>query len=149
MNAKLIRELNNLPSLDRPDLIKLWRQSYQTEPPNRIRNRFLICAIAYRMQEQAYGGLKPVTKHFITRAITNLNSEKKVPTPPSAVKPGTRLIREWHGVMHEVIVLERSVTYKGQQYKSLTEVAKIITGVKWSGPSFFGLKSKRLKRSTV
>ena len=149
MTTELEKKLTNLLKLDRPALIELWRKLYQTAPPPRIRNRFLICAIAYRMQEQVYGGLKPTTKHFITRAITSLNAEKKLPAPPSTLKPGARLIREWHGVMHEVIVLERTVTYKGQQYKSLTEVAKIITGVKWSGPSFFGLKSKKLKRSVA
>ena len=141
-NGRLAIELAGLPHLDRQELAQRWLQLYGTEPPARIGNNFLIRAIAYRLQEQALGGLKPITKQFLTRSANNLNAGQQKLSPPSPViKPGTRLLRDWHGITYEVLILEQSILFKGKQYRSLTEVAKIITGAKWSGPAFFGLKT--------
>ena len=138
--GKLAIELAGLPGLDRPALVVQWRQRYGTEPPARIGSNFLIRAIAYRMQEQALGGLKPATRRFLENAAEDNPVGKRVSLPAAIVKPGTRLLREWHGKTYEVLVTEEGVQCNGKHYRSLSELARVITGVKWSGPLFFGLK---------
>ena len=145
----LARELASLPTLDRPALAERWRELYRTEPPARIGSGFLTSAIAYRLQEQALGGLKPATQRYLAKvaaeaACANGTVRNKVAAPPATIKPGTRLLREWHGVTYEVLVLENGVQCNGVQYRSLSEAARSITGTKWSGPLFFGLKKKRV-----
>lgn len=83
------------------------------------------------------GGLKPATR----RQLQKLAEGNSLSIQPVAqVKPGTRLLREWHGITHEVLVGEDGVQYRGHYYRSLSQVARVITGAKWSGPLFFGLK---------
>ena len=138
----LASELAGLPNLDRQMLLQKWRTVYGTEPPFRIRNNFLIRAIAYRMQEKALGGLKPATSRFLEKVLQDQVNGQKTSMSAVSIKPGTRLLREWHGVTHEVLVLEEAIMFNGKRYKSLSEVARQITGAKWSGPLFFGLKKK-------
>jgi hypothetical protein len=140
--GRLAGELAGLPKLGRATLMEKWRACYGNEPPTRIREEFLIHAIAHRLQEQALGGLAAATQRFLTRAAQEHTQGQKTSSPPVVLKPGTRLLREWHGVTYEVIVLEKSVQCNGKSYRSLTELAHHITGVKWSGPAFFGLKKK-------
>ena len=84
--------------------------------------------------------LKPGTRRRLARAAEDLAAGKAPSVPKSAIKPGTRLLREWQGVMHEVIVLEDGVQYRGRTWRSLSAVAREITGTRWSGPLFFGLR---------
>jgi hypothetical protein len=102
----------------------------------------MIRAVAYRMQEQALGGLCPATRRRLARAAKERADGRAPSAPPSAIKPGTRLLREWQGVTHEVIMLEDGVRYRGETWRSLSAVAREITGVRWSGPLFFGLKAR-------
>ena len=144
----LARDLASLSTLDRGALAKRWRELYRTEPPARIGSGFLISAIAYRLQEQALGGLKPSTQRYLAKVAAeatgaNGTARNKVAAPTATIKPGTRLLREWHGVTYEVLVLENGVQCNGVHYRSLSEVARTITGTQWSGPLFFGLKKKR------
>lgn len=136
----LASELAGLPSLDRQQLLKRWRSLYGVEAPAKISQQLLVRAIAYKLQEQALGGLKPSTRKHLAAALQG--SVASVPASP-AIKPGTKLIREWHGRIHEVVIADAGVQYNGKSYGSLSEVARIITGVKWSGPAFFGLKAKK------
>ena len=135
----LTDDLALLPNLDRSELAKKWQDLYRTEPPARMGSRFLVSAIAYRVQEQALGGLKPATQRYLARVTGGsfLEQQTKI-APPAVVKPGTRLLREWHGVTHEVVVLEDGVRYRETHYRSLSKVACAITGTRWSGPLFFG-----------
>ena len=135
---KLANELTNLPSLDRKALTEKWRSLYGTEPSAGSQNIFLLRAIAHRMQEQALGGLKPSIRRFLEKAGDDDNPSSQQTLPVTIVKPGTRLLREWHGVTYEVIILENSVMCNGKHYRSLSEVASFITGARWSGPLFFG-----------
>ena len=144
LNARsLASELAGLPALDRIALIKKWQTLYGTEPPGRVRNNFLMHAIAHRMQEQILGGLKPVTRRFLEKA-TEDNAPRQQMFPVISMKPGTRLLREWHGVTYEVIIMENGVQCNGKRYRSLSEVARAITGTRWSGPLFFGLKKQEV-----
>jgi hypothetical protein len=94
------------------------------------------------MQEEVYGGLSTRTRNRLARTAEDLAAGRRLSTPFKRIKPGTRLLREWHGVVHEVIVLENSVLYRDKNWPSLSAVAEEITGVHWSGPTFFGLNGK-------
>jgi hypothetical protein len=140
---KLASELAGLPTLDRKTLIEKWRTLHGTEPPCGVRNNFLMHAIAHRMQEQALGRLKPASRRFLEKAAED-NASKRQMVPVLSIKPGTRLLREWHGVTYEVIIMEDCVYCNGKRYRSLSEVARAITGARWSGPLFFGLKKQEV-----
>jgi hypothetical protein len=136
-------ELAVLARLTIAELKERWRSLYETNSPRRIGRGLLTRAIAYRLQEQALGGLKPSTKRLLERLVENASSGQ--PLNLAAASPasaGTVLIREWQGITHEVTVLDRAVLYRKQQYRSLSEVARLITGCRWSGPLFFGLRSQ-------
>jgi hypothetical protein len=138
----LADELAALPGLSLDALKERWQALFGTGPRPRLSRGLIVRAIAYRMQEQAFGGLDLATRRRLARAAKDLAAGRAPSTPP-AIKPGTRLIREWQGTTHEVIVLERGVQYRGQSWPSLSAVAREITGTRWSGPLFFGLKGRR------
>jgi hypothetical protein len=135
-------DLDSLRELTRAELKERWRALYGTPPPANISRNFLRRAIAYRMQEEVYGGLSTRTRNRLARTAEDLAAGRRLSTPFKRIKPGTRLLREWHGVVHEVIVLENSVLYRDKNWPSLSAVAEEITGVHWSGPTFFGLNGK-------
>jgi hypothetical protein len=106
-----------------------------------IGRSFLVRAIAYRLQEQAFGGLKPATRRGLARiadeaATTNSPKRRQL----RKAETGTILVREWQGNAHRVTVLNEGVAFNGKRYRSLSEVAHEITGSRWSGPRFFGLR---------
>jgi hypothetical protein len=140
---KLGSELTGLPALDRRALIERWRSLYEMEPPVGCQNKFLLHAIAYRIQEQASGGIKPATRRFLEKAAQDKSFQQQI-LPTISINPGTRLLREWHGVTYEVIIIEGGVQCNGKRYRSLSEVARAITGTRWSGPLFFGLKKQEV-----
>ncbi|HUN55789.1 MAG TPA: DUF2924 domain-containing protein [Smithella sp.] len=144
LSHKAVRfdELAGLPALNRKELVEKWQLLYGTTPPVGVRNYFLLHGIAHRMQEKAFGGLKPATRHFLAKAAQDNDASKLQPLPAISIKPGTKLLREWHGITYEVIILESSVMCNGKHYRSLSEVARAITGTRWSGPLFFGMKKK-------
>ena len=113
---------------------------YRTEAPVRIGQILLLQAVAYRLQEKALGGLKPSTRRLLERTAED-SFHRRTPIGASAtrVTPGSVLIREWHGISHRVTVLADCVMLRGTRYRSLSEVARKITGTRWSGPRFFGL----------
>jgi hypothetical protein len=100
-------------------------------------------SIAHRIQEKALGGLKPAIRRFLKKAAKDNISRLQLSSFIS-VKPDTRLLREWHGETYEVIIMEDCVCCNGKRYRSLSEVARAITGTQWSGPTFFGLKKKEV-----
>lgn len=138
-NSSLVSDLARLPSLDRAALSAVWQNTYGAKPPRNISQPLMLRALAYCMQVQALGGLKPSTQRHLIKIVEDGNAARTA-MPVAQVKPGTRLLREWHGVSHEVTVLDDGVHYQGQRYRSLSQVAQVITGAKWSGPLFFGLK---------
>ena len=130
------------------ELKQQWRALYNSKPPLRISRKLLIRAVAYRIQEQVCGGLKSSTRRLLIRIANDARSGQPLKFVPDAPAPaGTVLMREWRGVTHEVRVLDRGVLYKRRRYRSLTEVAKVITGAHWNGPQFFGLRRKRREAS--
>lgn len=116
-----------------------WRRLYQTSPPKRLSRDILLRGITYRLQELAHGGLsKGMLRRLNSSTSEDLSSRRR--RQPVSFKAGTRLIREWHGQTHTVVILDDGVEWRGQRYASLSVVAREITGARWSGPRFFGLK---------
>jgi len=136
---QLKKELRQLKDWDRFDLRSRWVELYRWEPPPRASRQFMAAAIAYKMQEQVLGGLKRNSQAFLDKVANNKIKEGNR-SPIRVIKSGTKLIREWHGRIYEVIIADEGVVYNGRMYQSLTQVARMITGVKWSGPRFFGIK---------
>jgi hypothetical protein len=136
------QELTGLPALDVPALRQRWAALFGDEPSPNFGRALLLRAIAYRLQEQASPGLKPATRRVLDRIADNRSSDAPQSVPQSRASAGTVLIRQWRGVSHRVTVLETDVVYRGRRYKSLSEVARAITGSRWSGPLFFGLKGR-------
>jgi hypothetical protein len=145
MTDTVLARVAALKTTPTPGLKQQWRELFGKEPPPYNR-RFLESRLAYRIQELAYGGLKP---EMVERLVTlgeqldggNVQVRRtRVDDRPIA---GTRLIREWQGIEHCVTVLQEGFDYAGRPYKSLSAVARAITGTRWNGWVFFGLKSWR------
>ena len=134
--------LEELPTMERKALLKLWRDLFDRAPSPALRRETLIPILAYRIQKKAFGGLKEST----ARKLRELAEGSAVGETPlqSSLRPktGVRYVREHGGKLHEVTVLDAGYEYEGSIYRSLTEIAKVITGSKWSGPAFFGQKRK-------
>lgn len=114
-----------------------WQVLFSEEPPP-LPTSLLRRTLAYRLQEQAYGGLPAGARKTLETLARD--PEAKPVQPTIRLKPGTRLMREWNGHMHAVLVTEDGLLLDGQRYASLSQVARAITGAHWSGPRFFGLK---------
>jgi hypothetical protein len=123
------------------DLRIAWRRLYRGEPPRRMIRDLLIRAIAYRMQERVHGGLAPATKRRLHSLVAEIEAKGTEAFDPGIVlKPGARLVREWAGHVHTVLVLEEGFDYDDERYPSLSKIAARITGAHWSGPRFFGIR---------
>jgi hypothetical protein len=132
------REIAALAELDRTALLEQWRKAFGRDAPPRLSRTLMEKAIAYDLQAKAFGGLSSRTRRAL-RAATKANGRSSLSKLPSR---GTRLIREWHGTMHEVEVLEDGYLWRGERHRSLSAIARAITGTKWSGPRFFGLLAR-------
>ncbi len=135
-------ELAAISDLPRAALVERWAAAYSRPPPKGISRRLLECAAAWHLQAQAFGGLDPAIRRRLHRLakpgddrtprVSRVAGSK---SPP----PGSRLVREWHGRTYTVDVLKAGFLFDGKQYDSLSQVARAITGARWSGPRFFGL----------
>jgi len=134
------QKLAELPHLSRQQLLDLWHKLYR-RPPLGLRREVLIPFLAYRIQENAYGGLKPSTRAELRR-IARLLEPSDGPAKRlvrAKIRSGTRIVRTWRGVAHEIFVADSGFEYQGTTYRSLSGIARKITGTRWSGPAFFGL----------
>ena len=139
-------EVARLATLSVKHLKARWRSLYATEPPRYISRELLTRAVGYRLQERAFGALKPSTLRLLERLGGGRSANHPIQSAAAQkAAAGSVLIREWRGVSHRVEVLNDSVVYQGRRYQSLSEVARLITGSRWSGPRFFGLKEKQTK----
>lgn len=126
-NKNGVADLTGIENLDRSALIEKYQKLYGLPPPFRMSRNIIAMAIAYRLQEQASGGLNPVLRRNLVAGQVN----------PSAVSVGTVLIREWQGQHHTVTVYGDAVEYRCEHFTSLSAVARRITGQQRSGPAFF------------
>lgn len=128
--------LDDLNDLGRKELTEVWRVLHGQAPPSRMSQVFMRRVLAFEIQAQRYGGLsKPVLKELTRKSGTRQGAAKSTP----ALKPGGHLLREWNGITHVVEVTKEGFLWKGETYRSLSVIARTITGSHWSGPRFFGL----------
>lgn len=144
MADALLAQLAALKTAPIGALKQKWRDLFEREPPPYNR-RFLESRLAYRIQELAYGGLKPETIERLDAIADELDGKggKRRRFVHSRPIAGTRLIREWKGVEHSVTVRDEDFEYQGRPFKSLSAIARAITGTRWNGLVFFGLKNQR------
>ena len=137
--------LDDLDNMERAELRVAWEDDIGRPPPQRASENYMRSVLAYRIQERAGPRLSKATKRELERIARSLE-KGETPKATPQLKPGTKLMREWNGIMHEVLVLDDGFEHRGKAYPSLSAVAKEITGAHWSGPRFFGLTSRGQKR---
>ena len=141
MAENIEAEINELHGHDLDGLRSKWQDLFgQSHPACRSPDTFRRL-IAARIQERAFGGLTPDTKSKLRKLAKAFDRNGGNHLPLNLIlKPGTVLARDWGGVIHKVQVLRDGFEYEGARFHSLSEVAREITGTRWSGPLFFGLK---------
>jgi hypothetical protein len=149
MSTEISTKLHELPHLPKPALLALWQELFAQPAHPSLRRNLMIPILAYRIQENAYGGLTPSTRKGLQKLSAELDQKQKTPlTLAPQLKAGTKLLRQFQGEMHEVLVADEGFEYRGKRYQSLSEIARQITGTRWSGPLFFGLKQSQRARSS-
>jgi hypothetical protein len=145
MARSIVARISALKSMSTPELKEMWNDLFDAAPPAYNR-RFLESRLAYRIQEIEYGGLKPDTLERLAALGDRLNASGKISVRRgNHDRPitGTKLIRQYKGVEHCVTVLDDGYEYQGRPYKSLSSVARAITGTAWNGWLFFGLRNHK------
>ena len=143
LQRRCATEIAMLSSLSRPELAEQWRRHFRVAAPDRIGRDILELAVAWKLQEKTLGGHRRVTETALRDLADSFGRTGEVKgTKSLRLKPGTRLLREWGGVTHEVAVLDDGFLWSGKTWRSLSAIAKVITGAHWSGPRFFGLKER-------
>jgi Protein of unknown function (DUF2924) len=147
---KLALQLEQLHELNSDQLREQWQTLFGADPPPKLRSSLLVQGIAYRLQEKALGGLKPATLRLLERIADDAAARRQVSNTPEKIRVngGTVLVREWHGTKHQVTVLKDGYLYRAKRFHSLSQIARTITGSRWSRPLFFGLKSSRKEQSS-
>lgn len=141
-SSDITQTIKDLEAAPRPELAEQWQRLYRGQPPKGVSQRFLIASIAHALQLRAHGRTASGLRRKIERvaAKRSRNSE----TSPTVVPtPGARLIREWNGSTYTVDVTEDGFVWDGMPYRSLSAIARTITGTRWSGPRFFGLPKEK------
>lgn len=142
--ADVLGRLSALSSTPTADLKQQWRELFGKEPPA-FNRPYLVSRLTYRIQELAYGGLRPETRARLEALGEQLDGGNVVlrrARADSRPLSGTRLLREWRGIEHAVTVLADGFEWEGRPYKSLSAIARAITGTRWNGWTFFGLRSR-------
>lgn len=133
-------DITGLANLDRTELIALWKETFDKQIPKGLSTPMLLRILSWEIQVLHHGGLKASVRRKLVQA---LGGSRKAAAQTKTAKTGSRLVREWNGQTHIVDVKPDGYRWQGRHYKSLSAIAKDITGTKWSGPRFFGLTSKR------
>ena len=138
-------EIARLRGLDVDALRARWRTVFRRKAPPRLSRHLLFRTLAYRLQADALGDLDPATRQLLEKSgsssdLVQLATDLRRIQP--SLRPGTVLTREWDGHLQHVMVLADGFSWKGQTYPSLSKVASAITGTRWNGPRFFGLRDK-------
>lgn len=136
-------EINRIQSMKIAELRILWRTKMKREPPKAFGPDLLRRSLAYKIQEEAYGGLNPKTARLLNQLVAQFIKNNGKVVVPRRIKAGAVLVREWKGKSHRVTVEEDGFSYEDKPYRNLSEIARSITGTRWNGPRFFGLRSEK------
>ena len=139
-NPAVEAAVERLRSMPIVELRALWRVKFKTAPPAAFGPDLLRRSIAHKIQEDAYGGLDRTTTQLLNQLIAQYAKTPGKIVLPRRIKPGATLVREWKGTSHRVTVAETGFVYQDRPYESLSEIARLITGTRWNGPRFFGLR---------
>ena len=131
-------KIENLKDASRPILLQIWRKMFHTDPPKKTSRRMLEHSAAYYVQSKQSGGLPQNIKLKLKRYSNSKTNVSNFPEIPD----GTVFVREWNGSVHQVEAIDDKFKWKEQLYGSLSEIARSITGTRWSGPRFFGLRAQ-------
>jgi hypothetical protein len=145
VDMTVLARLNALKSMGIPDLKTEWVRLFDAPAPNNS-GPYLRMRLGHRMQELTYGGLGKPAKRMLELLVDEVEGgtvRKSMISDPRTPVVGTRLIREWDGVEHTITVLKQGFEWQGRQYKSLSAIARTITGTRWNGFRFFGLRSQK------
>ncbi len=148
--ANLDAKIMALTNMDPAQLSAEWRRLYRAQPPKRASRDLLELGVAWKLQERAYGGLSAAVKRRIALLAQTMD-EHGVLAQSRAInlKVGAKLVREWGGKTHDVLVVEDGFEWRGRRWRSLSAIAREITGARWSGPRFFGLVSRESSASNI
>ena len=142
----LAAELAALSEMDAPELRAEWRRLYRSHSPKLLRRDLLELGVAWKLQERVLGGLSAVAKRQLAELTRTMSTKSDLPKARTVtLKPGARLVRAWGGETHEVLVVEEGFLWRGTTWRSLSVIAREISGTHWSGPRFFGLTSTTTK----
>ena len=155
MESSVLAQLAELERLSHASLKRRWRDLFGNDPPAYGR-QFLRRRLAYRIQELAFGGLSEDARTQMEALVPGVESQENESAPSRAkpgktkhdpAPPGTRLIREFRDKRYEVVVVAKGFEFEGRCYRSLSAIAREITGTQWNGPAFFGLREKSTKET--
>src|SRR5215472_6122791 len=142
VGTELERDIAGLGDRSTQDLRLAWRQLHRSGPPPGLSRDLLIRALAHQLQERIEGGGSPALRRRLRSLAGEFEKGGTSFDPGILPKPGTMLVRQWHGQVHTVLVREDGFEYEREHYRSLTLIAERITGAHWSGPRFFGLTKR-------
>ena len=141
------KPLTDLPKLKNVILKALWRQFFGESPSPELRRALMIPMLGHRIQERSVGSLNLATRARLRQLSRAFEADSHSPIlTVRGIRPGTRLVRRWRSQIHLVNVEENGYEYQGARYKSLSQIARLITGTRWSGPLFFGIKPGQKRR---
>ena len=143
--SDLAERLAKLNQLTRTDLRAEWRRLYRVHPPERLSRDLLELGVAWKLQEKVFGGLSASVKRQIADLARTMETRSDlVKARTVSLKPGARLLRSWCGETHEVVVVDDGFVWAGKTWRSLSAIAREMTGTRWSGPRFFGLSGAKV-----
>jgi hypothetical protein len=146
-------DIDDLDRLSRTELRALWTQELGEKPPASIGRNVLALGVAYTRQEQRWGGLAArlarELDRLLDRALDNGPNEAGSTTTTSVLRSGTILVREWQGTTHHVTIIADGFVWNGRTHRSLSSIARAITGTKWNGPKFFGMRETNTKTPEI
>lgn len=139
-DGEIEAKINCIQPMSIAELRALWRAKLNSEPPEAFGPDLLRRSIAQKLQEDAYSGLDRATLRLLNQLIAQSAKTNGKIVVPRRIKPGAILVREWKGKSHRIMVLDDGFAFEGKPYDSLSEIARRITGTRWNGPRFFGLR---------
>ena len=131
-----------LHTLNKSELLAAWTELIGERPSDKASRDLLLNALAWHIQERKHGGLRPAVKRRLESLASSYAQGKPPPAlkPSRRLRPGITLIKEWRGKTFTVTAIDDGFAYLGKRYRSLSEIARVITGTRWNGPAFFGLR---------
>ncbi len=142
MTKDIVRKIEDLKGWSRTDLLAEWKRLIGFDAPKSLSAPLMIRVISYKWQEEVYGGMSPADQRLLDRMVAAYERDPSKLQPDIQIKTGTRLRRLYQGKVHEVTSTNDGFIYDGRSYRSLSEIARHITGTRWNGRIFFGLKPK-------